>query len=82
MKNNILTFLLGIFVTISIAATVPNTGILTIKPVTPKSVISFYGYRASPEEVVNKINKYSKYGYVVKEMVGSDYTYIIVMEKY
>ena len=82
MKNNILTFLLGIFVTISIAATIPNTGILTIKPVTPKSIISFYGYRASPEEVVNKINKYSKCGYVVKEMVGSDYTYIIVMEKY
>lgn len=82
MKNNILIFLLGIFVTISIAASIPNTGILTIKPVTPKSVISFYGYRASPEEVVNKINKYSKYGYVVKEMVGSDYTYIIVMEKY
>ena len=82
MKNNILIFLLGVFVTISIAATVPNTGLLTIKPVTPKSVISFYGYRASPEEVVNKINKYSKYGYVVKEMVGSDYTYIIVMEKY
>ena len=82
MKNSILLFLLGIFVTISIAATIPNTGILTIKPVTPKSVISFYGYQASPKEVVNKINEYSKYGYVVKEMVGSDYTYIIVMEKY
>ena len=82
MKNNILIFLLGIFVTISIAATVPNTGLLTVKPATPKSVISFYGYRASPESVVDKINKYSKYGYVVKEMVGSDYTYIIVMEKY
>ena len=82
MKNSILLFLLGIFVTISIAATIPNTGILTIKSVTPKSVISFYGYRASPEKVVNKINKYSKNGYVVKEMVGSDYTYIIVMEKY
>lgn len=82
MKNNILIFLLGIFVTISIAATIPNTGLLTVKPATPKSVISFYGYRASPEEVVNKINKYSKYGYVVKEMVGSDYSYIIVMEKY
>ena len=82
MKNNILIFLLGVFVTISIAATVPNTELLTFKPATPKSVISFYGYKVSPEEVVNKINKYSKYGYVVKEMVGSDYTYIIVMEKY
>ena len=82
MKNSILIFLLGIFVTISIAATVPNTGLLTVKPATPKSIISFYGYRAHPEGVVNKINKYSKYGYVVKEMVGSDYTYIIVMEKY
>ena len=82
MKNSILLFLLGIFVTISIAATIPNTGILTIKPVTPKSVISFYGYKVSPEDVVNDINKYSKNGYVVKEMVGSDYTYIIVMEKY
>ena len=82
MKNNILLFLLGIFVTISIAATIPNTGLLTIKPATPKSVISFYGYRAYPESVVDKINKYSNYGYIVKEMVGSDYSYIIVMEKY
>ena len=82
MKNSILLFLLGIFVTISIAATIPNTGLLTIKPATPKVTISFYGYRASPELVVDKINKYSKYGYIVKEMVGSDYSYIIVMEKY
>ena len=82
MKNSILLFLLGIFVTISIAATIPNTGLLTIKPATPKSVISFYGYRAYPESVVAKINKYFKNGYIVKEMVGSDYTYIIVMEKY
>ena len=82
MKNSILLFLLGIFVTISIAATIPNTGLLTIKPATPKSVISFYEYRAYPESVVDKINKYSKNGYIVKEMVGSDYNYIIVMEKY
>ena len=80
MKNSILLFLLGIFVTISIAATIPNTGLLTIKPATPKSVISFYEY--SPYSVVDKINKYSKNGYIVKEMVGSDYNYIIVMEKY
>ena len=82
MKNSILLFLLGIFVTISIAATIPNTGLLTIKPATPKSVISFYGYRAHPEPVVDKINKYSKHGYIVKEIISSNYTYIIVMEKY
>ena len=82
MKNSILLFLLGIFVTISIAATIPNTGLLTIKPATPKSVISFYEYSTDPESVVDKINKYSKNGYIVKEMVGSDYSYIIVMEKY
>ena len=43
MKNNILLFLLGIFVTISIAATIPNTGLLTIKPVRPSNTIVLYG---------------------------------------
>ena len=72
--------MLGLCLVILTSAT--TVSVMTVKPATPKSVISFYGYKAYPESVVDKINKYSKNGYIVKEMVGSDYTYIIVMEKY
>lgn len=77
MKNSILLFLLGIFVTISIAATIPNTG-MTVKPATPKSTI-----------ILNSRN-YSEWGdwvrkgYQVKCITnGGNYNHVyIVLEKY
>ena len=73
MKNNILTFLLGIFVTISIAATVPNTGLLTVKPAKPIDtvIISFQ----------DNYKVYIKAGYIVKTLSG-DSGYYVVLEKY
>lgn len=78
MKNSILLFLLGIFVTISIAATTPNTGILTIKPATPKStvILNTRNY--------NEWENYIKKGYQVKSITtGGNYNHVyIVLEKY
>lgn len=77
MKNNILIFLLGIFVTISIAATVPNTGLITFKPARPSSTVVLYGrdYLYWQDYVYR--------GYQVKSAsVGESGGYIIVMEKY
>lgn len=82
MKNSILGFILGVFAVISIAAGTSSTELLTIKPAIPKSTVSFSGFRSDPEPIINKIKIYSSKGYILKEMVGSDYTYIIVMEKY
>lgn len=77
MKNNILIFLLGIFVTISIAATVPNTGLLTIKPAKPTGTVILYDGNYSNWK--NYINQ----GYQIKSCnLGNEGGYIIVMEKY
>ena len=77
MKNNILIFLLGVFVTISIAATVPNTGLLTVKPAKPRSTLVLYN-----RDYMNWKN-YIYQGYQVKSAsAGTDGGYIIVMEKY
>ncbi|HSE99755.1 MAG TPA: hypothetical protein VLA48_02575 [Nitrososphaeraceae archaeon] len=78
--KQITTFLLGGLVFISFAAA--TTNIMTVKPATPKSTVSFWGYRGDPSPITAKINKYSSQGYIVKGMVGSDWTYIVVMEKY
>jgi hypothetical protein len=80
MKNNILTFLLGIFVTISIATTVPNTGLFTVKPATPKATIVVSGW--GTPELNNNIKPYLKAGYVVKNLSAGDGARIVVMEKY
>lgn len=77
MKNNILIFLLGIFVTISIAASIPNTGLLTVKPAKPISTLVLYN-----RDYMNWQN-YIYQGYQVKSAsVGANGGYIIVMEKY
>ena len=77
MKNSILLFLLGIFVTISIAASIPNTGLLTVKPVKPISTLVLYN-----RDYMNWKN-YIYQGYQVKSAsAGTDGGYIIVMEKY
>lgn len=82
MKNNISIFLLGIFASICIGAGISNSELLTVKPTTPKSIVSFSSYRTEPEKLIIKINNYSNKGYILKEMVGSDYTFVVVMEKY
>ena len=80
MKNNILTFLLGIFVTISIATTVPNTGLFIVKPATPKATIIVDGWNT--EKLNNNMKPYLKAGYIVKNVSAGDGTRVVVMEKY
>ena len=82
MKNNILIFLLGVFVTISIAATSSNTGLFAIKPVTPKVIITV---ETRSENVQYYVNKYHKLGYVVKDFYPGayyDYDGLLILEKY
>ena len=80
MKNSILIFLLGVFVTISIAATVPNTGLLTVKPATPKSVFTIVCYNY---EAVKYIKAMSQKGYKYINFSGVNLGYgVLVMEKY
>ena len=84
MKNNILTFLLGIFVTISIAATVPNTGLLTVKPAVPKLIFAkSYSYDEHLQRD-NDFKYYFKKGYVLKYYHTEGYNSLatLVMEKY
>jgi len=79
MKNSILIFLLGIFVTISIAATVPDS-FMTIKPALPKYTVCSSGLY--PYEVKNFIIKYTEKGYITKTCIGGDNTIVVIMEKY
>ena len=77
MKNNILTFLLGVFVTISIAATTSNTELFIVKPAKPISTLVLYN-----RDYLNWKN-YIYQGYQIKSAsIGTDGGYIIVMEKY
>lgn len=84
MKNTILSFLLGIFVTVSIAATTNN--LMTVKPAVPKETVCFVS--SDMIEIKSKILDYSARGYVVKAMQSNSsryveiYNYIVVMEKY
>lgn len=80
MKNNLLTFLLGGFVFVSLAAS--TTNLITIKPAMPKSVISV---ECRSESAVNIISKYTAKGYVFKSFTAGayyDYDGLLVMEKY
>ena len=80
MKNSILLFLLGVFITISIAATVPNTGLLTVKPATPKSVFTIVCYN---DEAVKYIKVMSQKGYKYINFSGVNSSNgVLVMEKY
>lgn len=89
MKANILSFLLGIFIVISIAAAMPNT-IITTKPEKPKIlIVQTFGFQPL-DDIKNFIIKYSKQGYAVKtvsiDMVSGGSSYInggiVTMEKY
>lgn len=76
MKNKILPFLLGIFVMLSIAATVPNS-ILTFKPAKPTSTVSYCGQ--SPDQFTLK---YAKTGYQVVSSASQGYynTYVVMVK--
>lgn len=79
MKNSILIFLLGIFVTISIAATTIDS-FITTKPALPKSVVvkSLYEY-----DIAEFTSKYIKQGYIIKSCNGAGHShYIVILEKY
>lgn len=87
MKTNILSFLLGIFIIISIAATVPSVNMF--QPVKPKVVIvQSYEYDRITD-IKNFIISYSNKGYIVKSVSispingnSSHASGIVVMEKY
>ena len=82
MKNSILLFLLGIFVTISIAATVHNTELFTIKPATPKVIVTV---EVRSKNVQFYVSKYHKLGYVIKDFYPGayyDYDGLLILEKY
>jgi len=79
MKNTILIFLLGIFVTISIAATVSNS-FITVKPTLPKyTVCSGDIY---PYQVKDFVVKYTEKGYITKTCIGDRAKMVVIMEKY
>ena len=71
MKNQILPFLLGIFMMISIAAGSVAANLVTIKPAQPKL---FYVYTQQEEENVAKVIRAKmKDGYVIDKIDYSGY---------
>jgi hypothetical protein len=82
MKNQILPFLLGVFVMISIAAGSIATNLVTIKPATPK--LFYVCVLRGEETIAQRIRAKMKEGYVVDKMMYSHYEAqtILVMVKY
>lgn len=78
MKNTILSFLLGIFVAISFAAT--TTNLLTVKPAQPKATVVVSGWATS--ELNANMKPYIQKGYIVKNMSAGDGARCVVLEKY
>ena len=80
MKDTIylILFIIGMSLTSATTAT-----IMTVKPATPKSIITFC--YENPKDVQININKYVKNGYIIKIIAANgDYhkKYFVVMEKY
>ena len=80
MKNTIylILFVIGMILTSATTAT-----IMTVKPATPSSVITFYYDNHKDTQIA--INKYIKNGYIIKILAANgDYhkRYFVVMEKY
>lgn len=89
MKQNLVYFLLGIFIMIFIAATPIVSNLFTIKPATPTSVFSkSYHGDGVTSDMVSDIRIYSSKGYIVKKadtMIISSSgtcTCVLIMEKY
>lgn len=84
MKANILSFLLGVFVILSISST--TFDIKQYQPKHPKYIVvqNFEGANIS-NDIKIFIIKYSKQGYITKSvsLTGTSYGYgIVIMEKY
>ena len=86
MKTSLLTFLLGIFVAISFAATA--VAVTEVKPVKPKSTVckTVRAMYSLEDDVKEYIDEMVKKGYIVKTVALMDDENwskgIIVMEKY
>ena len=80
MKNQVMMFLLGVFATISVAATNDVKYLVDCKPVKPISIVVNNLYTS--QDAKEFILKYSKEGYIVKSASGSNSYWIVVMEKY
>jgi len=84
MRKILLSFVLGIFLTVSIAAGVEST----MKPARPTSVIvkAFHGKWGIQDDVAAYILQQVKGGYIVKSVVLSEdegwQRAVIVLEKY
>ena len=70
-------FILGCLFILLTSATLKNTDLLTIKPATPKSVVTYQG--ENPKEFVKE---YTKLGYIFKHSSGTYGWTFIIMEKY
>jgi hypothetical protein len=85
MKNTILSIILGMFIAISIQAT---TGIMSVKPVKPKSTIvkSFRAVYQIEQEIEDYTKAQIKNGYIVKCLsISEDESRskaVLIMEKY
>lgn len=80
MREKLLYIILGIFITISIAAN-SNT-LFEIKPKLPKTV---FVKECRSEEAVIYIKDYSRKGYIFKSFTSGayyDYDGLLIMEKY
>lgn len=84
IMRKVMYFLLGIGLVVLTSAT--TVSVMTVKPATPKSVVTFSG---NVKSVSKQILKHSKSGYVVKFVTqtqsynGNNDSYcLVVMEKY
>ncbi len=76
-NNNLLFFLLGVILAISVAAT--TTDLMTIKPAQPTSTVVEFEY--SEGGVKAFISKYSAQGYQVHAIAGEkDGTYVVMVK--
>ena len=78
--KNLFYFVLGLCLIILTSAT--TVSVMTVKPATPKSVVSFYDIKCNGDYVAKKIKEYSSKGYIYKHGFGSDCRIVVVMEKY
>jgi hypothetical protein len=76
--KNLFYFVLGLCLVILTSAT--TASVMTVKPATPKSIVSFYDVRCNGYNVARKIKEYSSKGYIYKHGFGSDCHIVVVME--
>jgi hypothetical protein len=78
--KNLFYFLLGVMFVALISAT--TVSIMTVQPAKPKAVLAFS--ENSKFDCVEKIKQYTKEGYIVKCVTGTNNhgDWIVVMEKY